>query len=47
MNDKYAISDELLTAFTEGATTPEETMRVLDALKHDESLRETLFIINR
>ena len=46
MNDKYAISDELLTAFTEGATTPEETMRVLDALKHDESLREMLFIIN-
>lgn len=45
MKDKYEISDELLTAYTEGTTTPEETMRVLEALKHDESLRETLFII--
>lgn len=46
MNDKYEISDELLTAYTEGRTTPEETMRVVEALKHDESLRETLFIIS-
>lgn len=43
---KYDISDELLTAYTEGTTTPEETIRVLEALKHDESLRETLFIIS-
>ena len=46
MNDKYEISDELLTAYTEGTTTPEETMRVLEALEHDPSLRETLFIIS-
>ena len=46
MNDKYEISDELLTAYTEGRTTPEETMRVVEALKHDPVLRETLFIIN-
>lgn len=46
MNDKYEISDELLTAYTEGRTTPEETMRVVEALKHDPSLRETLFIIS-
>ena len=47
MKDKrYDMSDELLTAYTEGTTTPEETMRVLEALAHDESLRETLFIIN-
>ncbi len=46
MEDKYNISDELLTAYTEGTTTPEETMRVIEALKHDASLRETLSIIN-
>lgn len=46
MSDKYEISDELLTAYTEGTTTPEETMRVLEALKHDPSLRETIFIIS-
>ena len=46
MNAKYEISDELLTAYTEGTTTPEETMRVVEALKHDESLREALFIIS-
>ena len=46
MNDKYEISDELLTAYTEGRTTPEETMRVVEALKHDPVLRETLFIIS-
>lgn len=45
-NKKYDISDELLTAYTEGTTTPEETMRVLEALEHDESLREALFIID-
>ena len=45
MNDRYEISDELLTAYTEGRTTPEETMRVVEALKHDPALRETLFII--
>ncbi|MBQ3743095.1 MAG: zinc-ribbon domain-containing protein [Bacteroidales bacterium] len=45
-DSKYEISDELLTAYTEGTTTPEETMRVVEALKHDESLRETLFIIS-
>ena len=44
--NKYEISDELLTAYTEGTTTPEETMRVVEALKHDPSLRETLFIIS-
>ena len=46
MSDKYEISDELLTAYTEGTTTPEETMRVVEALKHDPALRETLFIIS-
>jgi hypothetical protein len=45
-NKRYEISDELLAAYTEGTATPEETMRVVEALAHDESLRETLFIIN-
>lgn len=44
--NKYEISDELLTAYTEGTTTPEETMQVVEALKHDPRLREALFIIN-
>lgn len=46
MENKYDISDELLTAYMEGTTTPEETMLVVEALKHDKSLRETLFIVN-
>lgn len=46
-DNMYEISDELLTAYIEGSTTPEETMRVVEALKHDASLRETLSIIEQ
>lgn len=43
--NKTQISDELLTAYIEGTATPEEMMTVVEALKVDESLRETLFIL--
>ena len=36
MNDKHIIiSDELLSAFLDGNTSAEDTMRVLDAAAHD------------
>ena len=44
MANKDYISDELLAAYLEGNTSKEETQMVLQALKTDESLRETLDI---
>jgi hypothetical protein len=41
------ISDELLAAFLEGNTTPEETMQVLQALEQDEQLKEILITSER
>jgi len=42
-NKKY-ISDELLAAYLDGNTSKEETEQILQALKYDDSLRETLDI---
>ena len=42
-NKKY-ISDELLAAYLDGNTSKEETEQILQALKSDDSLRETLDI---
>ena len=47
MANKDYISDELLAAYLEGNTSEEETRRILQALKTDESLRETLDIALR
>ena len=44
MNDKYIISDELLSAFLDGNTFAEDTMRVLDAAAHDKDLQEIIRI---
>lgn len=44
---KKTISDELLAAYLEGNTTPEETMQVLRALEHDEQLKELLITAER
>lgn len=44
MNDKYIISDELLSAFLDGNTSAEDTMRVLDAAAHDKNLQEIIRI---
>jgi len=44
MANKDNISDELLAAYLEGNTSKEETQMILQALKTDESLRETLDI---
>ena len=44
MNDKYIISDELLSAFLDGNTSAEDTMRVLDAVAHDKDLQEIIRI---
>lgn len=44
MNDKYIISDELLSAFLDGNTSAEDTMRVLDAAAHDKELQEIIRI---
>ena len=41
------ISDDLLAAYLEGNTTPEETMQVLRALEHDEQLKELLITAER
>ena len=43
-NTKYTISDELLAAYLEGNATPAETMLVLQAIKNDPVLRETMAI---
>lgn len=45
--NKNSISDELLSAYMEGNTTPEETMQVLRALEHDELLQEILITAER
>ena len=47
MANKERISDELLAAYLDGNTSKEETRQVLQALKTDESLRETLDIALR
>jgi hypothetical protein len=47
MGNKDNISDELLAAYLEGNASEEETRRILQALKTDESLRETLDIALR
>lgn len=44
MNDKYIISDEMLSAFLDGNTSAEDTMRVLDAAAHDKDLQEIIRI---
>ena len=41
-NTKNTLSDELLAAYLEGNTTPDETMQVLQALKTDPALREAM-----
>lgn len=47
MNDKHIIiSDELLSAFLDGNTSAEDTMRVLKAAEHDENLQEIIRIAN-
>lgn len=42
MKINYDISDNLLSAFLEGNTSAEETMRVIEAARHDSVLRETI-----
>ena len=42
MANKDMISDELLAAYLDGNTSEEETMQVLQALKHDKQLQEVL-----
>lgn len=45
MNDKHIIiSDELLSAFLDGNTSAEDTMRILDAAAHDKDLQEIIHI---
>ena len=45
MNDNnIIISDELLSAFLDGNTSAEDTMRVLKAAEQDEELREIIRI---
>ena len=45
MNDKHIIiSDELLSAFLDGNTSAEDTMRVLKAAEQDENLQEIIRI---
>lgn len=44
MENRNKISDELLAAYLDGNTNEEETKRVLQAIKIDDSLRETLDI---
>ena len=43
-NTKKIISDELVAAYLEGNTTPSETLQILQAMKTDSVLRETLAI---
>lgn len=42
VQDIYKISDELLAAYLEGSTTIEETMQVLNAIRHDKELQEVV-----
>lgn len=46
-NKKISITDELLAAYLEGNTTPEETMQVINAMEHDEKLKEILITAER
>ena len=43
-NNKTIITDELLAAYAEGNTTPAETLSILQAIKTDPELRQTLEI---
>lgn len=43
-NKDMYISDELLAAYLDGNTNKEETMQVLEAMKHDRALQEVLTI---
>ena len=44
MENKKYISDELLAAYLDGNASKEETELILQAMKSDDSLRETLDI---
>ena len=44
MNDNHIISDELLSAFLDGNTSAEDTMRVLKAAEQDDNLQEIIRI---
>jgi len=46
-SNTISISDELLAAYLDGNTTPEETMQVLRALEQDELLKEILITSER
>lgn len=47
MNDNHIIiSDELLSAFLDGNTSAEDTMRVLKAAEQDKDLQEIIRIAN-
>lgn len=41
------ISDELLAAYLDGNTTPEETMQVINAIRNDDILKETVVTSER
>lgn len=41
------ISDELIAAYLEGNTTPEETRAILFAMQHDSELREVLSVVTQ
>lgn len=45
--NKINITDELLAAYLEGNTSPEETMQVINAMEHDEKLKEILITAER
>lgn len=44
MKDKRMVSDELLAAFLDGNTSADDTLRILEAARHDEELREIIRI---
>ncbi len=46
-NKKEIISEELLAAYLDGNTTPEETMQIINALEEDECLQEILVTSER
>ena len=40
--DKHTLSTEMIAAYLDGHATPAECRQVLNALQHDEQLRELL-----
>ena len=46
-NNKIIITDELVGAYLEGNTTPEETLIIMQAIKNDPVLRQTLDLAMR